>query len=71
MTTCMAERADVLMATFAQRGQARQAVEDLLDAGFLNVQSDVEGSRTVVILNTQGRAREALDIVARHGGVPE
>jgi hypothetical protein len=61
----------ILMATFRQRERATQAVGDLLDVGFLNVEQEQDGQSTLVIVDAADRAREARTIIERHGGVVE
>jgi hypothetical protein len=62
------ESARVVPATFARRQDAKAALEDLLDAGFLNVEQEMEGERTDVLVDPAGREAEALAILTAHGG---
>ncbi len=57
------------MATFPDKDVARRALEDLLDADFLNVEQEAAGNRTDVLVEPDGREAEARAILSRHGGV--
>lgn len=59
----------LVVATFARKDAARRALEDLLDAGFLNIEQEVEGRQTEVLVEPDGREAEAAAILARHGGI--
>ncbi len=62
------EGTGLVMATFNRRDVARRALEDLLDAGFLNVEHDVADGVTEVLVDPEGREAEATAILSRHGG---
>jgi hypothetical protein len=59
----------IVLATFSQPGAGRAAVEDLLDAGFINVEQEQDGEDVLVTVDAGPRAAEARAIVARYGGV--
>ncbi len=58
-----------VLATFGRAGAAAAVVEKLLDAGFVNVEQEVEGSRTVVIVDAGDRLDLAREILVEQGGV--
>jgi hypothetical protein len=39
------------------------------DAGFINVEREVEGGRTVLVLDAGDQQKRAREILATHGGV--
>ena len=63
------ESSGIVVATFAGKDVARRALEDLLDAGFLNVEQEAAGNQTDVLVEPDGREGEAMAILSRHGGV--
>jgi len=58
-----------ILAAFGRPEDAAVALEKLLDAGFINVEQEVEGGRTVVVLDAGDRQDQAHEILAEHGGV--
>jgi hypothetical protein len=59
----------IVLATFSQPGAGRAAVEDLLDAGFINLAQEQDGEDVLVTVDAGARATEARAIVARYGGI--
>ena len=63
------EGTGLVMATFRREEAATRALEDLLDAGFLNVEREAADGVTEVLVDPDGREREATSILSRYGGV--
>jgi hypothetical protein len=59
----------IVLATFSQPRAGRAAVEDLLDAGFSNLEQEQDGDALLVTVEADDRVAEARAIVARYGGV--
>ena len=57
-----------VLASFSRPENAAVALEKLLDAGFINVEQEVEGRRTVIIVDAGDRQAQAREIIAEHGG---
>lgn len=60
---------DPMMATFDSIAQAVAAVTDLLNAGFLNVEHEQNGSAALVVVDPGERVADVQRIFAAHGGV--
>jgi len=58
-----------VLATFGRPRDAAVAVEKLLDAGFVNVEQEVEGSLTLVIVDAGDRQDLVREILIEQGGV--
>jgi hypothetical protein len=58
-----------LLAAFGRADDATAALDELLDAGFLNVEQEAEGGRTVLVLDAGDRPDQARRILAAHGGI--
>jgi hypothetical protein len=56
------------MATFNDDSQAVAAVNELLNAGFLNVEHERDGADSLVIVDPGSRAGDARRIFVAHGG---
>ena len=48
---------------------AAAALGELLDAGFINVEQEVEGGRTVLVLDAGDQQKRAREILTAHGGL--
>jgi hypothetical protein len=59
----------IVLAQFDRPEQAAAALEELMRAGFLNVEQEVEGERTDLIVDPGGRRSEVEEILALHAGV--
>jgi hypothetical protein len=59
----------IVLATVSQPGAGKAAVEDLLDAGFINLEQEQDDEDMLVTVDAGARAAEAGAIVARYGGV--
>jgi hypothetical protein len=59
---------EIILAAFGIAEAAANALEELLAAGFINVERETEGSRTVLIVDPDGRQAEARAILHEHGG---
>lgn len=57
-----------LLAAFDRPEGAAAALEKLLAAGFINVERETEGRRTVLVLDAGNQQDEARAILAEHGG---
>jgi hypothetical protein len=58
-----------LLAAFGRPEGAAAALEKFLATGFINVERETEGRRTVLVLDAGDRQDEARAILAEHGGV--
>lgn len=58
-----------LLAAFGLAEDAAAALGELLDAGFINVEQEVEGGRTVLVLDAGDQQKRAREILAAHGGL--
>jgi hypothetical protein len=58
-----------VLATFGRPQDAAAAVEKLLDAGFVNVEQEVDGALTMVIVDGGDRQDHAREILLEYGGV--
>ena len=58
-----------VLATFGRPQDAAVAVEKLLDAAFINVEHEVDGDRTTVIVDAGDRQDLAREILVEQGGV--
>ena len=58
-----------LLAAFGRTEDAAAALGELLDAGFINVEQEIEGPRTVLVLDAGTRQKQAREILAAHGGL--
>jgi hypothetical protein len=58
-----------MMATFNNNAQAKAAVTDLLNAGFLNVEHEQNGAASLVVVDPGERVADVHQIFAAHGGV--
>ncbi len=63
------EQSNIVLAQFDHPEQAAAALDDLMEAGFLNVEQEVEGKETEVVVDPDAHEREAHQIVQEHGGV--
>jgi len=63
------DRRSTLMFAFRDRGEAVAALEELLDAGFLNVAEEIDGGETVLIVDTGGKPEDARRVAVRHHGI--
>ena len=63
------EQSNIVLAQFDQPEQAAAALDDLMRAGFLNVEQEVEGKETELVVDPDAHEREAHHIVQEHGGV--
>ena len=57
-----------MMATFNSNAQAVAAVTDLLNAGFLNVEHERNGSAALVVVDPGERVADVHRIFTTHGG---
>ena len=57
-----------LFAGFGRTEDAAAALTELLDAGFINVEREVDGGRTVLVLDAGDQQNRAREILAAHGG---
>jgi hypothetical protein len=48
---------------------AAAALGELLDAGFINVEREVEGGRTVLVIDVGNQEKRAREILNAYGGV--
>ena len=58
-----------LLAAFGSGDDAAAALSELLDAGFINVEREVEGGRTVLVIDVGHQEKRAREILNAHGGV--
>lgn len=58
-----------LLAAFGGTEDAAAALDELLDAGFINVEREVEGGRTVLVVDAGPRENQARQILVAHGGL--
>jgi len=58
-----------LFAGFGRTEDAAAALTELLDAGFINVEREVDGGRTVLVLDAGDQQNRAREILAAHGGL--
>ena len=58
-----------ILAAFGSAEDAAAALGELLDAGFINVEQEVEGGRTVLVLDAGDQQKRAREILAAHGGL--
>jgi hypothetical protein len=58
-----------VLATFARPRDAAVAVEKLLDTGFVNVEQEVEGALTMVMVDAGDQQDLAREILVEQGGV--
>jgi hypothetical protein len=58
-----------LLAAFGRTEDAAAALGELLDAGFINVEQEVDGGRTVLVLDVGNQQKRAREILVAHGGV--
>jgi hypothetical protein len=63
------EQSNIVLAQFDQPEQAAAALGDLMEAGFLNVEQEVEGKETELVVDPDAHEREAHTIVQEHGGL--
>ena len=59
---------ETILAAFGVPELAAIALEELLAAGFINVERETEGRRTVLIVDAGNRQAEARAILDKHGG---
>ena len=59
---------ETILAAFGVPAEAAIALEELLAAGFINVERETEGKRTVLIVDAGNRQAEARAILGKHGG---
>jgi hypothetical protein len=59
---------ETILAAFDVPEVAAIALEELLAAGFINVERETEGRRTVLIVDAGNRQAEARAILHQHGG---
>jgi len=57
------------LAAFGRTEDAAAALGELLDAGFINVEQEVEGGRTVLVLDAGDQQKRAREILTAHGGL--
>jgi hypothetical protein len=57
------------LAAFGRTEDAAAALDELLNAGFINVEQEVEGERTVLVVDAGPRENQARQMLAAHGGV--
>jgi hypothetical protein len=58
---------ETILAAFGVPEAAAIALEELLAAGFINVERETEGGRTVLIVDAGNRPAEAHAILHQHG----
>ena len=58
-----------VMATFGRPQDAAVALQKLLDTGFVNVEQEMDGDRTTVIVDAGDRQDQPREILFEHGGV--
>jgi hypothetical protein len=58
-----------LLVAFGRSDDAAAALDELLDAGFINVEQEAEGGRTVLVLDAGDRTDRARKILAAHAGL--
>ena len=59
----------IVLAQFDRPEEAAAALDELMRAGFLNIEQEVEGERTELIIDPGERRSEVEEILALHEGV--
>jgi hypothetical protein len=59
---------ETILAAFGVPELAAIALEELLAAGFINVERETDGGRTILIVDAGNRQAEARTILNQHGG---